>query len=239
MDDPLHDRTILVIDDEPQILERIEVIFSKAGARVVVARDAHEGLRQFYACRPDLVLLDIMLPGMDGWQVCQRLRELSAVPIMMLTALDDDQDITRGLDAGADDYITKPFANQVLLARARALLRRAAQSPASEPPRRYDDGHLTIDLEWRRVLVRQQPVKLTPTEYKLLTYLFQHGSRVLSHEQILKQVWGPECLDATQYIHIYVHRLRSKLEADPANPQYLLTEPGVGYRFEQRVPPGH
>jgi two-component system KDP operon response regulator KdpE len=237
MPDPLHDSRILVIDDDPEILELVRLLFDRTGAHVWTARDARQGLRQFYDHRPDLVILDLMMPGLNGWDTCERLRELSDVPIMMLTALKQNGDIARGLDHGADDFVSKPFANQVLLARARALLRREERSAPGQRPHAYDDGYLSIDLERRRVRVRQQPAKLTPTEYKLLAYLLKHAGRVLTHEQILEQIWGPECLDSTHYVHVYVHRLRQKLEQDPEHPRYLLTEPGVGYRFEP--PPAH
>jgi two-component system KDP operon response regulator KdpE len=237
MPDPLHDSKILVIDDDPEVLELVRLLFARAGAHVVTASTARQGLRHFYDQHPDLVILDLMMPGMDGWNACERLRELSDVPIMMLTALTQTDNIVRGLEHGADDYVTKPFANQVLLARARALVRRAEQSAPGQKPLVYDDGYLAIDLARRRVQVRQQPAGLTPTEYSLLGYLFKHAGRVLTHDQILKQIWGPECLDSTHYVHVYVHRLRQKLEQDPENPRYLLTEPGVGYRFESPATP--
>jgi two-component system KDP operon response regulator KdpE len=237
MPDPLHNRRILVIDDDPELLDLMDLLLSRAGAHVLTARDARKGLRQFYDHRPDLVILDLLMPGMDGWEACERFRELSDVPILMLTALDQDGDMVRGLDCGADDYVTKPFGNQVLLARARALLRRAERSASGEKPLVYDDGYLAIDLVQRRVRVRQQPAKLTPTEYRLLVYLLRHAHRVLTHEQILEEIWGEECLDSTHYVHVYVHRLRQKLEQDPEEPRYLLTEPGVGYRFEPQAAP--
>jgi two-component system KDP operon response regulator KdpE len=237
MNDPLQDRKILVIDDDPEILEFLDLLITRAGARAVTASTAAEGLRQFYAFRPDLVILDLMMPHMSGWDVCGRIRELSDVPVMMLTALADTRDIARGLESGADDYLTKPFASQVLLARMRALLRRSMLAESLSPSHTYDDGHLTIDLERRQVLVRQEPVKLTPTEYRLLSYLFQHPDRSLPYSQILENVWGPECADCTHYVHVYLHRLRQKLEVDPDQPRYLLTEPGIGCRFDYRLGP--
>jgi two-component system KDP operon response regulator KdpE len=237
MPDSLHDRKILVIDDDRDLLDLMDLLLSRVGAHVLTARDARQGLRQFYNHRPDLVILDLMMPGMDGWEACERFRELSDVPILMLTALDQDGDMVRGLNCGADDFVTKPFASQVLLARARALLRRAELSVPGEKPLVYDDGYLAIDLAQRRVRVRQQPAKLTPTEYSLLVYLLKHANRVLTHEQILAQIWGEECLDSTHYVHVYIHRLRQKLEQDPEQPRYLLTEPGIGYRFELPVAP--
>ena len=237
MNDPLQDRKILVIDDDPEILELLDMLLSGGGARVVTTATAAEGLRQFYAFRPDLVILDLMMPVMSGWEVCGRLRELSNVPIMMLTALTETRDVARGLEAGADDYLTKPFATQIFLARVRALLRRSLLAESLSPSHAYDDGHLTIDLERRQVLVRQEPVKLTPTEYKLLAYLFQHPDRSLPYAQILESIWGSQFVDCTHYVHVYLHRLRKKLEVDPEQPRYLVTEPGIGCRFNYRLGP--
>jgi DNA-binding response OmpR family regulator len=233
MDESLRDWTILVIDDDPETLKLLEVILERAGARVVAARDAEQGLRRFYEHRPDLVILDVMMPGRDGWEVCRDLRRLSAVPIMMLTVLDETRDALRGLDAGADDYVTKPFSPQLLVARAGALLRRAARPSTQERGTLYDDGYLAIDLVRQQVRVAQQPVRLTPTEYKLLAYLVRHTGQVLSREQILGHVWGSECLGSTEYLHVYIYRLRKKLEPDPDHPRYLFTEPGMGYRFAE------
>jgi two-component system KDP operon response regulator KdpE len=235
MKDSLQDHKILVIDDDPEILELLDMLLSRAGARVATAQTAADGLRQFYAFRPDLVILDLMMPQMSGWEVCERLRELSNVPIIMLTALTETRDVARGLECGADDYVTKPFASQILMARIQALLRRATLAGAPTSSFAYEDGHLSIDFERRQVIVRNSPVRLTPTEFKLLTYLFQHPDRVLTYDQILKNVWGPECSEATHYVHVYVHRLRSKLEVDPDQPRYLLTEPGIGCRFNRRL----
>ena len=232
----LQNRKILVIDDDPEIIELVELMLTRASATVVTACCAEDGLRQFYAHRPDLVLLDVMMPGMDGLETCRRIRQLSDVPIIMLTVLTGTDDLLRGLEAGADDYVTKPFAGQVLVARAQALLRRSEQSDKDELQIVYRDGHLAIDLQRRQVLVRQKPVKLSPTEYRLLAYLLRNGGRVLTYDQILEQVWGPECLGSTEYVHVYVHRLRQKLEPDACSPRYLLNEPGVGYRFERQEP---
>jgi two-component system KDP operon response regulator KdpE len=235
MHNPLQDRKILVIDDNLDLLELVDAMLSRAGAQVMTAPSAAAGLRQFYAFRPDLVLLDLMMPDVSGWTVCERLREMSDVPIIMLTALADTGNIARGLESGADDYITKPFVRDVLLARIRAVLRRAEWAASPAPVPAYDDGYLAIDLERRQVQVRQAPVRLTPTEYNLLAYLYQNAGRVLTYGQILQNVWGPECSDAVQYIHVYLHRLRQKLEADPDQPRYLVTEAGIGCRFNDRL----
>jgi two-component system KDP operon response regulator KdpE len=232
----MHNRKILVIDDDPGLMELLQHLFGREGAQVLAASNAQEGLRQFYAHRPDLVILDIMMPGTDGWKVCKSLRQLSDVPILMLTVLDSAQDIARALDGGADDFVTKPFSNQVLLARARALLRRAPMVPENEKAQVYDDGNLTVDLGRRQVWLRQQRIRLSLTEYGMLTCLVQNAGRVLTYEQILRLVWGEAYLGNTQYVHVYIHSLRRKLEEDPAHPRYLWTEPGVGYRFEPQRP---
>jgi two-component system KDP operon response regulator KdpE len=236
MNDPLQERKILVIDDNLDLLELLDAMLSRAGARVATAPNAATGLRQFYSFRPDLVLLDLMMPEVSGWEVCDRLREMSDVPIIMLTALADTGNVARGLESGADDYITKPFVRDVLLARIRAVLRRTEWTTAPAVVRPYDDGYLAIDLERRQVRVRQAPVRLTPTEYSLLAYLFQYAGLVRTYGQILQNVWGPECGDAVQYVHVYLHRLRHKLEADPNQPRYLLTEAGIGCRFNNPLP---
>jgi two-component system KDP operon response regulator KdpE len=232
MDDPLPGSRILLIDDDPDILELLEMIFSDAGAQLATALTSAEGLRQFYAFRPDLVLLDLMMPDMSGWEVCTRLRELSDVPIIMLTALNEPDNIARALQCGADDYVTKPYHKPVLLARVRAALRRAALAGSHAERHAYDDGYLSVDLSRHEVRIRHQPVRLTPTEYRLLAYLMVRPAQLLMYAQVLEDVWGPECQNCTQYIHIYLHRLRRKLEPDPAEPRYLITQPGVGIRFE-------
>jgi DNA-binding response OmpR family regulator len=232
----LHNRKILVIDDDPEIIELLELMLSRAGATIVAACSGEEGLRQFYAHRPDLIVLDVMMPGMDGLEVCRRIRQLSDVPIIMLTVLGGADDVLRGLEAGADDYVAKPFSCEVLVARAQALMRRSEQSGKEERPVIYDDGYLAIDLQQRKVSVRREPVKLSRTEFKLLAYLLRNAGQLLTYEQILEQVWGVECLDSVHYVHVYTHRLRQKLEKDPANPAYLLNEPGEGYRFKQQDP---
>jgi DNA-binding response OmpR family regulator len=224
-------RKILAIDDEPEMVELLDLIFSKAGAEVYTALSARDGLRQFHACQPDLVLLDVMMPEMNGWQVCAYLRQLSRVPIIMLTALGTDQDITRGLEGGADDFVTKPFSSEVLLARAGAVLRRAKFSSEDNQQLAYWDEYLSIDLDQRRVLVSGESVKLTAIEYRLLAYLVANAERTLTYQQILRSVWGWDRTHSTEYVHVYIYRLRQRLEADPADPQYLITKHGVGYSF--------
>ena len=226
-------KTILVIDDEPEMLDLLAEIFSHEGARVVTAASGREALRQFHACRPDLVVLDLMLPDMDGLEVCARFRQLSDVPIILLTALCRDQDIVAGLDCGADEYIAKPFSPEVLLAHSRAVLRRAELSSLPDQPIRYDDSHLFIDLERRQVRRGGTPVRLTSTEYGVLACLLRRMDQACSYAHILEQVWGQQYQDSPEYIHVYVNRLRQKLEEDPAHPRYLVTVYGVGYAFRR------
>lgn len=232
----MENKRILVVDDDPALLPLVEYTFAKEGYDVYTASDGRQALREFFAQRPDLVILDIMMPGMDGWETCRRIREVSDVPVLMLTARGQDEDIIHGLELGADDYMTKPFSIKVLLARARAVLRRAALPPPDYgEPTTYGDDYLTVDLKERRVTVKGEPVKLTPTEYRLLAYLVQNAGQVLTFQQILQNVWGWEYQDDLDYVRVYVWHLRQKLEEDPKNPRYILTELGAGYRFEKAV----
>jgi two-component system KDP operon response regulator KdpE len=225
---------VLVIDDDKVTTRIIHDALTEAGYRVHIAYDGREGLRQMYARRPDLIILDLMMPEMDGWTTCRRIREMSNVPIVMLTARDRTEDVIRGLDEGADEYVTKPFEIEVLLARVRAVLRRAAVSP--DPSRKdevtYNDGYLTFNSVERRVTVNGEPVSLTPTEYNMLAVLVKNAGRVLPYRELLEQVWGWEYKDDIDYLRVYIWHLRRKLEPDPKNPRYVLTEHGVGYRFE-------
>jgi DNA-binding response OmpR family regulator len=229
-------KRVLAVDDELGILELLTNVFRRVDAQVHGATDGRDALRQFYTHKPHLVLLDLMLPDIDGWQVCQQIREMSDVPIIMVTALSRDREIIRGLESGADDYVLKPFSPDVLLARARALLRRGARSPSGSEAHIYRDGHLSIDLDTREVLVGGEPVKLSATEYRLLAYLVQNAGRVLSFEQILNYVWEGAHQACAEYVHVYVSRLRQKLEADTQQPRYFVSERGVGYRFEKQAP---
>jgi two-component system KDP operon response regulator KdpE len=234
----LKDKKILVIDDDREMLRLLTRTFLKTEAQMLTAASGQEGLRLFFDQRPDLVILDIMMPEMDGWQVCRRIRQISEVPIVFLTALEADQDVVRGLKCGAIDYITKPFSPKVLVARAQAALRRVESPWQPEKLPGYGDDYLTIDLGARRVRVRGKPVKLTANEFQLLAYLVKNADRVLSPEQILENVWGPEYQDCDNYVHVYVCHLRNKLEEDPKHPRYLLTDHGVGYRFRKDPPAG-
>jgi two-component system KDP operon response regulator KdpE len=225
---------ILIIDDDRLTSRIISDQLTRDGYTVYLAPDGQEGLRQMYAHRPDLIILDLMMPKMDGWTTCRRIREVSNVPIIMLTAKDRPQDIIRGLDEGADEYVTKPFEVEVLVARVRAVLRRVALPPTS-PPREeaaYSDKYFTFNPVDRRVMVNDELVKLTPTEFNLLALLIKNAGRVLTYRRLLEQVWGWEYIDDVDYLRVYIWHLRRKLEPDPKKPRYVLTEHGVGYRFE-------
>ena len=190
-------------------------------------------MRLVYSERPDLIILDIMMPKLDGWQMCQRVREMSDVPIIMLTAKTEEKDIVKGLDLGADDYLVKPFSGGEFLARVRAALRRArSEQVAPEGEATYSDDYLSINLDTRRVYVSGELTKLSPTEYKLLALLVRNKGRVVGFRHILKSVWGMEYADEIEYVRTYVWHLRCKLEPDPKNPRYLISELSVGYRFE-------
>lgn len=221
---------ILVIDDSPDLLRIVQLCLERENFRVFTAVNGKEGLQRTYSVQPDLVILDVMMPGMDGWEVLNRMREMSDVPIMMLTAKGRETDIVRGLGLGADDYITKPFGTAELVARVQALLRRNRTSSSSRRTR-YQDNGLNIDLDRHEVCVKGQPVDLTPTEFRLLSVLVQNAGKVVPHRVLLTQVWGEEYANEVHYLKLYIRYLRQKLEESPSNPRYILTEWGIGYRF--------
>ena len=224
---------ILVVDDDQNILRLLQYGLQNEGFTVICAASGQEGLKKLYEYQPDLVILDIMMPGMDGWTVCQRIREVSDVPTIMVTAKDRDDDIVRGLELGADDYVVKPVRIPVLVARVRACLRRAEAAKKDNRQITYNDDYLTVDLPTRRVTVDQEVVKLTPTEFSLLARLLQSMGRVVTYKQLLQDVWGWEYTDDIDYLRIYVWHLRQKIEKVSKNPRYILTEHGVGYRFQR------
>jgi two-component system, OmpR family, KDP operon response regulator KdpE len=220
---------VLVVDDEPETLKYVGANLRARGFEVVTAADGTEALKQAAEDVFDLVLLDITMPGPDGFAVCQALRQQSTVPIIMLSARGQEKDKVRALDLGADDYITKPFGIEELLARARSTLRRSQQETSTAGP--LVIGDLAINFAERRVTRGGEEVKLTPTEYELLVQLARSAGKVLSHTMLLQRVWGPEYGEESDYLWAYMRRLRRKLEAEPDHPRYLLTEPGVGYRL--------
>jgi two-component system, OmpR family, KDP operon response regulator KdpE len=219
---------ILVVDDDPRMLRLLRLNLERAGYRVATEGDGVAALDRVALERPDLILLDVMMPAMDGFTFLARLREFSAVPVILLTAKGEERDKVQGLDLGADDYLTKPFGPAELLARVRAVLRRKAQ-PGEATPSILSIGDLTIDLARRRVVRQGDEIRLTPTEYKLLRELATNRGKVLLHGELLARVWGPEYRDEVDYLWTYVRYLRHKIEPDPAHPRYLLSEPGVGY----------
>ena len=220
---------ILIVDDEPNILATVAPLLRARGYEPHTAMTGRAALEIVDRDKPDLVVLDLGLPDLDGVEVCRAIREQSAVSIVVLSAREAEDDKVRALDAGADDYVTKPFGAEELLARIRAALRRTeSPSPASEP---IVCGSLVIDRERFRVLRDGQEVRLTPKEFELLTFLAQHSGRVLTHRTILKAIWGPNAVDQPEHLRVLVGSLRKKIERDPSSPKYILTEPWVGYRF--------
>lgn len=221
---------ILVIDDEEITVQLITILLERRGYEVIKAYRAEDGLRAAYRTHPDLILLDIMMPDMDGWEVCRRLRELSDVPIVFLTAKDDVRDVVKGLEMGADDYIVKPYDNDELVARVRAHLRRAPKPSVAEELV-FDGGNFRINFISREVRVRNNTVHLTPKEFNLLGVLARNAGRVITRADLVKEAWGPEYGDAIDSLKLYIHYLRQKVEQDPQRPAYILTSRGVGYRF--------
>jgi two-component system response regulator VicR len=225
--------TILVVDDERRYRELLEMDLSRRGYRVLQAADSAHALDLVQQGSPDLVLLDLMLPDIDGYEACRRIRELSAVPIIMLTARAEEADKVRGLRAGADDYITKPFSAEELLARVEAVLRRTDAAHAAEAGAFEREG-LRIDFGQRRVTVDGRDIDLTASEYRLLSQLAHNAGRVLVQDELLRRVWGSGYDGASEILHTAIRRLRRKIERDPAQPRYILTKRGIGYVMEKR-----
>lgn len=221
---------ILVVDDAVELTRFLEGSLVQDGYQVLVAHAAQEGLRQAYHAKPDLILLDVRMPGMDGWEMLARLREFSDVPVIMLTAVNEVGFKVRGLEIGADDYLTKPFEMRELKARVQAVLRRAAPSLVEPGPSlTFDNGRLTITPSSFSVTRHGQEIALTPIEHKLLFYLARNAGCVMTYEQILHNVWGPGYEESLSNVKVYIRRLRRKIEIDPGEPRYILTQWGVGY----------
>ena len=221
-------RKILIVDDEPGLRDLVRINLEHEGFGVVQAENGVLGLEAVREEHPDLVILDVMMPEMDGWETCKKLREFSQVPVLMLTARVQSQDIVTGLNSGADDYLLKPFNMDELMARVRALLRRV---PSPNRPVVAGNNEISIDKQKREVLVREEQVDLTPTEYDLLLMLAENAGKVLEHEMLLRGVWGQEYTKDNDYLKVYIWHLRRKLERDPRDPKLLLTEWGIGYRL--------
>ncbi len=218
---------VLVIDDEPQILRAVEMKLRGAGYSVETAATAQEALTKAAMRPPEAIILDLLLPDGRGTDVCRELRQWSAAPILMLSAVGEEKQKIEALDAGADDYVTKPFSGDELLARLRAALRRA--TPSTEPV--VEIGQLRIDLDKRTVAIGGRPIALSPIEYDLLRLLASNEGKLLTHPTILREIWGPAYQEESNYLHVYISHLRRKIEADPTRPRYLLNQPGVGYRL--------
>jgi len=229
-------KKVLIIDDDPIFLRLVDQVLTHQGFEMLKAGSGQEGLRLLFSERPDIVLLDVAMPRMDGWQTCQRIREISDIPIIMLTGKQKaEEDIVRGLEYGADEYLFKPVGNRELVARVRAVLRRMELPSSAEAKREvtYADDFLAVDIAERKVMVKGERVKLTPREFRLFAFLVEKAGRILTHKELLEKVWGWEYIDDLDYVRIYISHLRQKIEPDSALPRYIMTEPGVGYYFQK------
>jgi two-component system KDP operon response regulator KdpE len=228
-----HDAHVLVVEDESQMQTFVETLLTSHDYQTTIADTGEEALRLAAQHNPDVVLLDLGLPEIDGIEVIRRLREWTQTPIIVLSVRDKENDKVEALDEGADDYLTKPFGSKELLARLRVTLRHLAQRDVGDDESMiFETGALRVDFGSRRVEVEGEPVSLTPTEYQLLSTLVRHAGKVLTHRFLLEEVWGPPYTGRNHYVRVYIARLRDKLEDDPANPSYIVTETGVGYRLE-------
>ena len=229
-------KKILIVDDQPTFVRMIARILTNEGYEVLTANNGKEALQLLFAHKPDLVLLDVVMPGMDGWETCNRIRDVSNVPIIFLTGVQKTEaDIVRGLDYGADEYIIKPIGNRELVARVQAMLRRAELPLTTKTQKEitYSDDYLTVSTEEWKVTVKGKRVKLTPIEFRLFAFLIENAGRLLTHKQVLEKIWGWEYADDVDYVRIYISHLRQKIEPNPALPKYIITEPGVGYYFQK------
>lgn len=231
VDNQFRDRRILVVDDEERMVRFIRLNLEHDGFKVISAYRGAEAIDRLRSGLPDLLILDIMMPDMDGFEVLELIREISSVPVIMLTAKSEEEDRVRGLELGADDYITKPFSPRELVSRVRAVLRRTESATGRTHGLIEVDERLKLDFDRREIWVDGELVKLRPTEYRLLFHLVQNAGWVVSHDQLLAKVWGYEYRDEPHYVRLYINYLRKKLEKKPSHPKYILTERGVGYRF--------
>lgn len=226
---------ILIIDDDRSFLKQTQEKLNNAGYEVITAENGTAGLRRFFADRPDLLLLDLSLPEMDGWEVCRRVRDMSDVPIVMMTVSRQKSDILKGFNLGADDFVNKPPDFPELIARIGAVLRRSTGVRRDEKPVTFH--HPEIEVDWRshQVTIRGQLVKLSPIEFKLLTCLIENRGWLVTHEELLRKVWGPDYISDKNFVKLYIRYLRQKIEKDPSRPQLILTERGIGYRFSTQI----
>lgn len=225
---------VLVVDDEPQITRVLKTVLSSQGYEVRSASEGESALASFREWTPELVITDLCMPHMDGVELCRRIRETSSVPIIVLSVRGEERTKVDALDSGADDYVTKPFGIEELMARVRVALRRTGTSSSSEDSGSFEAGDFRIDMEARRVHTQGREVRLTPKEFDLFVYMARHPSRVLTHAALLEAVWGQASQEQPEYLRVFMGQLRKKLEPDPANPRYLVTEPWVGYRFNPK-----
>jgi len=225
----MNSTTILIVDDEPQIRRVLRTTLISAGYAVLEARNGEEALEQIRTERVDLILLDVNMPGISGLEACREIRQTSDIPIVMLTVRNTERDKVQALDAGADDYVVKPFGSEELMARIRATLRRAA--PTESLPS-FSSPDLSIDFGRRAVTVKGKPVRLTPKEFELLRFLIANQGKPMAHRRLLQAVWGPDYGEETEYLRVFINQLRKKIEPDPRHPRYIHTEPWLGYRFD-------
>lgn len=225
--------SVLVVDDEPRIVELIRMTLEREGYEVYEAEDGYKALEKARQVLPDIVLLDVMMPDMDGFEVLKELRQSSSVPVIMLTVKGTEADKVQGLELGADDYVTKPFGHRELVSRIKAVLRRAETAAPSGKGLIVVGDDLSVDFDKREVLVRGERVRLRPTEYRLLHHLINTAGKLQSHEALLSRVWGREYRDDTQLLRLYITYLRQKIEPDPSHPKYIINERGLGYRFTE------
>jgi len=232
----MSNQRILIADDEPQISRVLRTGLNTRGYDVRVAADGESALDTFNDWHPDLVVTDLAMPNLDGLELCRRLRLVSQIPIIVLSVKGEERTKVEALDAGADDFVTKPFSMEELLARVRATLRRAAAgSEGDESSTVLEAGDFRIDVEKRRVTIRDKEIHLTPKEFELLAHLMRHPGKVLTHRKLLSAVWGTNYAEQTEYLRVFIGQLRKKIEADPSSPRYILTEPWIGYRFDPGV----
>jgi two-component system KDP operon response regulator KdpE len=222
---------ILVVDDSTEFLGLVQTWLHNAGYEALTAEDGVAGLRRVFSSRPDLVLLDVNMPHLNGWEVCRQIRAMSDIPVIMLTVNKQRVDVLKGFEFGADDYITKPFDFPELIARIGAVLRRSAKGKQQDKPSTFRYDELEVNWRSRQVYVRGEPVKLSPTEFKLLACLIENRGWVITHEELLRKAWGPNYIGDKSYVKLYIRYLREKIEKEPSKPELILTERGIGYRF--------